>query len=831
MASMNWFGVADWGTWSGVLAVKATLLVGLGLLVASVLRKHTARVRRPIWIVVFAGVVILPIATVTAPSWDIPLLPIVGDSFPEAGSAATPFAGTRPLSGTSRRGLPNRTGLSTPENVGVANEVGPGSALTDRGERSLGATLDRVWNSLLFTWALGSVLGFAGIILGLVRYERQLGRAEPVLDRRLRDELGRLRASLGIRRRVRLVESSTVSVPMTGGMVRPVIVLPLAALTWHAERIRVVLLHELIHIRRNDWLIDLIGRMGRAMYWFNPLMWMALRDWRRVCEQGCDALVVTHGTKPSSYAHLLMEFAEEVGRPNRAWTSSLAMAHANSLEERLMAILQPPIKTRRGIATLPLLSVVLTTIVTAAVVIRPVRPPSERRTNESKSFFLQVGDVRTFRGSYRSDADGFVNFVGDYNETGAHVVQKRFDDGLRMVMRASPEVEFDPDTGEIADLEIDSRVMLATELDGVEFQLEVTPDQDGRPSYEFAVNGGPRPFDSQARAWMGTMLSVAEDIRDVQEIRFELMDLNGKISNEKGKRSNLRGKISRIKSQESNLRAKIANNRSDLSISKLYSRYARATSTQTRIRNQIRALRKEDADADVATLEEELAAWHEEELEVAVKRKFQEPLVEARIAVIEEQIVDLDTEGRVAEVEREILALETDERIAEVQAAIEMVEIDDIDSIRSMMASKLDQLRDHLYEDGLRYLSEASFDEESEPVYEVAPDGRSEGAEQTIVLGGGTKEKVQDDWDRYVREFLEEHGIGGPRAERAGTILATSKKIRDRVLKNAKARMKVVNSDQTDAVRERALAQVERVFQRVLVRNLQKLLPKDERDK
>ena len=61
-----------------------------------------------------------------------------------------------------------------------------------------------------------------------------------------------------------------------------------------------MLLHEPIDINRNDWLIEIVGQIGRAMYWFNPLMWLALRDWRMICEQGCDTLVIQNGTKPSS---------------------------------------------------------------------------------------------------------------------------------------------------------------------------------------------------------------------------------------------------------------------------------------------------------------------------------------------------------------------------------------------------------------------------------------------------------------------------------------------------------------------------------------------------
>ncbi len=81
-------------------------------------------------------------------------------------------------------------------------------------------------------------------------------------------EIGR---ELGIRSPVRLLESDHPSLLVTWGFVRPKVIIPRVARTWSDDRIAVVLRHELAHIRRGDWLVQIGGELLRAIYWFNPL--------------------------------------------------------------------------------------------------------------------------------------------------------------------------------------------------------------------------------------------------------------------------------------------------------------------------------------------------------------------------------------------------------------------------------------------------------------------------------------------------------------------------------------------------------------------------------
>ena len=84
--------------------------------------------------------------------------------------------------------------------------------------------------------------------------------------------------------------------PIACGVIRPTVVLPAAADDWPDDRVRVVLLHELAHVRRRDCLTQAVADAACAVFWFNPLAWMAVRELRRERERACDDMVLAAGT-------------------------------------------------------------------------------------------------------------------------------------------------------------------------------------------------------------------------------------------------------------------------------------------------------------------------------------------------------------------------------------------------------------------------------------------------------------------------------------------------------------------------------------------------------
>jgi len=108
---------------------------------------------------------------------------------------------------------------------------------------------------------------------------------------------------------------------------------------WSEEHRAVVLRHELAHIARADTLTQTLGAVACAVYWFNPLVWIAARALRAEQERACDEKVLVSGTPAVEYAAHLLEVARSARTLGPQGFVSLAMARPSQLEGRLLAVL------------------------------------------------------------------------------------------------------------------------------------------------------------------------------------------------------------------------------------------------------------------------------------------------------------------------------------------------------------------------------------------------------------------------------------------------------------------------------------------------------------
>ena len=129
---------------------------------------------------------------------------------------------------------------------------------------------------------------------------------------------------------------------MTGGFRKAVILLPASSATWEPERRSVVLMHEVVHVRRRDALRQLLSGIVLSLYWFHPLSWVTSRLAAASREEACDERVLELGSRPSEYARHLMSLATGTTSA-RLPVAALSMARQSRsrLERRIMAILRP----------------------------------------------------------------------------------------------------------------------------------------------------------------------------------------------------------------------------------------------------------------------------------------------------------------------------------------------------------------------------------------------------------------------------------------------------------------------------------------------------------
>jgi bla regulator protein BlaR1 len=216
-------------------------------------------------------------------------------------------------------------------------------------------------------WLLG-VAGFAGLVLySVIRYRRVCAEAAEV-DAATDELFQHCKQLLNIRQRVRLLETSRIASPIVVGNWRPTLLLPRDfPAQVSSEQLRLVLLHELAHVKRHDILVNWLISTVQIAHWFNPLAWYALRLMRHDMEQACDATVLRHlsSREQIAYGDTLIKLSDFTPRrPLLAQNASVIESRAQ-LQSRIHMIAQ--FQSRRaassvlGAALIALLGVVAVT--------------------------------------------------------------------------------------------------------------------------------------------------------------------------------------------------------------------------------------------------------------------------------------------------------------------------------------------------------------------------------------------------------------------------------------------------------------------------------------
>lgn len=191
-------------------------------------------------------------------------------------------------------------------------------------------------------WLGGFAVSAGLLLVGLSRLMWLASRSQKVRDPRWTALVGDIASRYGIRRPIVLLQSDHPTLLVTWGVVVPKIILPAAAGEWTEDRARIVVGHELAHIQRRDWLVHIGAALLRAVYWFNPLVWIACARLRRESEHACDDAVLNLGVEGTDYATELVDLARTFNAHGRLWLSGSpapAMARRSTLERRIRAML------------------------------------------------------------------------------------------------------------------------------------------------------------------------------------------------------------------------------------------------------------------------------------------------------------------------------------------------------------------------------------------------------------------------------------------------------------------------------------------------------------
>lgn len=161
--------------------------------------------------------------------------------------------------------------------------------------------------SLLVAWAVGATLMALRLLLGLRSLRRMVASAT-VASAHWQWQLGRLAQRVRLRQRVQLLVSQHVDAPVVLGWLRPVILLPLAALTSLPPRyLEALLAHELGHVRRLDYLVNVVQSCVEALLFYHPAVHWVSRCMRAEREHCCDDIAIEVTGEPLCYARALAE--------------------------------------------------------------------------------------------------------------------------------------------------------------------------------------------------------------------------------------------------------------------------------------------------------------------------------------------------------------------------------------------------------------------------------------------------------------------------------------------------------------------------------------------
>ena len=163
---------------------------------------------------------------------------------------------------------------------------------------------------IVIAWLIGVGILSLRLLGGWARARRLATRGtrpSPAWQR----TVNRIAASIDLRRTVKLLESAAVEVPTVIGWLRPVVLLPVAALSGLSpEQVEMILAHELAHIRRNDFVINLLQAVVETLLFYHPAVWWISRQVRIERENCCDDLAVSVCGSRLKYARALTRLEE-----------------------------------------------------------------------------------------------------------------------------------------------------------------------------------------------------------------------------------------------------------------------------------------------------------------------------------------------------------------------------------------------------------------------------------------------------------------------------------------------------------------------------------------
>lgn len=204
---------------------------------------------------------------------------------------------------------------------------------------------------LIGVWLGGAALVFFWQLVPTLTLRRAIQQGIAVS---LGETLEEIAQRVGVRRLPRVVLTSGIPGPLVVGIFRPTILLPVSLVpNLTPAEVRLVLAHELSHIRRGDLWLALLPAAVRCLFWFLPPVWLACREIALCREEVCDATALrATDAAPAVYGALLLKAAIPAGKPLPLTAPGMAAVHFVAVRRRLTALTGKPSRVLRTLGAL-----------------------------------------------------------------------------------------------------------------------------------------------------------------------------------------------------------------------------------------------------------------------------------------------------------------------------------------------------------------------------------------------------------------------------------------------------------------------------------------------
>ncbi len=718
-----------------LLLAKATLVMVGALAISRTLLRRDPAARHVLWTGTMLVLLLLPILSVAGtPGMAVPIRLLsasAGEGVGEAVLAPPSLAETSsdlpfadPMSPLRFPGASPGEFDTAPSMAAAAPTSAQGMEADPVEERASdapsasGSWTERVASGLGLLWGAGAAILLIGLMVGIGRARRLIRGARPVSGREWELQARSMARRVGLRRPVPLRIAQRLGSPMAGGVVHPVVLLPPEAEGWTGDRREVVLLHELVHVRRRDPLRQILDRLVVALYWFHPLVRQAAREAASAREEACDRRVVELGAGPSRYASHLVELTD---RPLRAPVGLTGFHHPN-LEERIMSILAPAHSSRRGASlTSAVLALAWFGVVVVATPVAsqtpppvppapsqavppvqaesptpptppvaavdapaapsPLEPPAQPTTPpeapdpapptspaQGPDPVLPTSpaappppapggalDVLTCELPGMVRAEGVRHFLQEGEDDGGVTAFRHASlEGYNVCLLTFGTVRLTDSGIRPSSMAPGTSVELVVASAEGSQRLRIRADDSGELHEEWFVNEGERALGPQVEAWRDALLGYLGATNERGRILGAAAQLRGEIARMNGERARLRGEIARAQGE----------------VARRAGEAARLRGQEARLRGEIARL-----NGETARLRGQLYRIDDPEERQALEARIQTHTadVEIRAAEIETEIEALDTPTRLAQMEEEIerMRAETDREADAVRSRID----------------------------------------------------------------------------------------------------------------------------------------------------------------